>query len=403
MTEQLGANDAAQAEYDAALGLMREGSHAEAQAGLKALIARYEAAPDTVRPGLAADAMCTLACSERDNGQVEDALHTFKITSMTFGYGGTDEARYVAALADFLASKVYYEQGRPQVAHAMLDNMTVRILLEEHPKFRALFDEAMAQKAALERIHGFKDGVGIEMDRFDIGRDDRMFDPLKPVADLDPVEPVETPPPAVPALFDPPETVAVAAPETADDDYRYEKIESKFETAPHSWQLAPDGLVVTRAGQAFTIPYAQVTRVTLRFAPTRFKKRRYTVRVLARSGAGAEIDNMSFAGIGNFEDRSFKYALLVHGLSQKLFAAGSTCEVVGGVSWPYYAFAVGVSGFVLAIVLLTILIGGPILILIKVAVIVAYLPTLWRWIKRNRPARGTLTALPTGTLPPLIA
>ena len=207
----------------------------------------------------------------------------------------------------------------------------------------------------------------------------------------------------MPALFDPPEPVAVAAPETADDDYRYEKIESKFETAPHSWQLAPDGLVVTRAGQAFTIPYAQVTRVTLRFAPTRFKKRRYTVRVLARSGAGAEIDNMSFAGIGNFEDRSFKYALLVHGLSQKLFAAGSTCEVVGGVSWPYYAFAVGVSGFVLAIVLLTILIGGPILILIKVAVIVAYLPTLWRWIKRNRPARGTLTALPTGTLPPLIA
>ena len=85
------------------------------------------------------------------------------------------------------------------------------------------------------------------------------------------------------------------------------------------------------------------------------------------------------------------------------WAVGSACAVAGGVSWPYYAVSVGVSGFVLAIVLLTILVGGPILILIKVAVMVAYLPTLWRWIKRNRPARGTLTALPPGTVPPLIA
>ncbi len=403
MTEHVAETDAAQAEYDAAVALMSEGSHREAQGTLNALIARYQAAPDTIRQGLAADAMCTLACSERDNGQIDDALHTFMQTSMTFAHDATEEAKYIAAMADFLASKLYYEQGRPQVAHALLDHMTVRILMEDHPKTRALFNEAMAQKAALERIHGFEDGVGIGMDRFDIGRDDRMFDPLKPVADLDPVEPVTTSPPAVPALFDPPEPVVVAAHVVDDEDYRYEKIESKFEAAPHSWQLAPDGLLVTRAGQAFTIPYSHITRLTLRFAPTRRKPRRYTVRVQAGSGAGAEIDNMSFAGIGNFEDRSFKYALLVHGLSQKLSAAGSACEVVGGVSWPYYLFAAGAGVFGLLIVLLTFLIGGPILILIKVALIAVYLPRMVRWIKRNQPAQGTLTALPPGTVPPLIA
>ena len=206
----------------------------------------------------------------------------------------------------------------------------------------------------------------------------------------------------MPALFEPPEPAVVGL-DAEVEDYRYEKIETKFETAPHSWQLARGGLVVTRAGQSREIAYSQVTRLTLRFAPTRFKKRRYTMHVQARDGANVEIDNMSFTGIGNFEDRSFKYALLVPGLSQKLSAAGSACAVAGRVSWPYYAVSVGVSGFVLAIVLLTILVGGPILILIKVAVMVAYLPTLWRWIKRNRPVRGTLTALPPGTVPPLIA
>ena len=221
--------------------------------------------------------------------------------------------------------------------------------------------------------------------------------------ELEPVEPAATPIlPAVPALFEPPEP-AVVRPDAEVEDYRYEKIESKFETAPHSWQLAPGGLVVSRAGQAREIPYAQVTRLTLRFAPTRFKKRRYTVRVEARGASSVEIDNMSFVGIGKFEDRSFRYALLVHALNQKLAAAGSACEVLGGVSWAYYAFAVGVAGFVLAVVLLTLLAGGPILILVKVAVMVACLPTLWRWLKRNRPARGTLTALPPGTVPPLIA
>ena len=48
MTEQPVATDAAQADYDAAPGLMRAGEHGEAQAKLKALIAQYEAAPDTI-------------------------------------------------------------------------------------------------------------------------------------------------------------------------------------------------------------------------------------------------------------------------------------------------------------------------------------------------------------------
>ena len=200
MTDQPGAVDAEQAEYNAALALLREGFHREAQAGFKALIARYEAVPGTIRPELAADAMCTLACSERDNGQVEDALHTFMLTSLTFGYGGHEKARYVAGIADLLASKLYYEQDRPQVAHALLDNMTLRIMMESKPRFRALFDEANAQKAALERIYGFEAGVGIRMDRIDIGRDDWMFDPVKPLADgvgpnLDPVEPEQVSPP----------------------------------------------------------------------------------------------------------------------------------------------------------------------------------------------------------------
>jgi hypothetical protein len=409
MTDQADAVDADQTEYDAALDLMRAGSQHEAQVRLNALIDKYKAAPDTIRPEIAANAMCTLACSERDNGQVEDALNSFMLTSLTFGYGKNDEARYVAGIADLLASKLYCEQGRPQVAHALLDNMSLRIMMEDNPKFRELFNEAMASKNALERTNGFESGVGIGMDRIDIGRDDRLFDPVKPLADddgpdLGPIELAQTlPPPPMPVLFDTPEPPPPAPePEAADDNYRYQKIESTFKRALHAWELSADALVVTRQGQSFSIPYTQMTRLTLRFAPTRFKKRRYTMRVQARGGAGAEIDNMSFVGISNFEDRSFDYALLVHGLGLKIRHAGSACEVVGGVSWPYYLLMAAVSAFGLLVVLLTFLLGGPIGILIKLVLVVLYVPRLVRWFKFNRPAHGTPTAFPPGTVPPLV-
>ena len=100
-------------------------------------------------------------------------------------------------------------------------------------------------------------------------------------------------------------------------------------------------MVVTRQGQSFSIPYAEMTRLTLRFAPSRFKKARYTMQVRSRSGASAEIDNMSFVGIGNFEERSFDYALLVHALGLELRNCGSVGEVVGGVGWPYYLLMAG--------------------------------------------------------------
>lgn len=100
-------------------------------------------------------------------------------------------------------------------------------------------------------------------------------------------------------------------------------------------------MVVMRQGHSFSIRYAEMTRLTLRFAPSRFKKGRYTMQVRSRSGASAEIDNMSFVGIGNFEERNFDYALLVHALGLELRNCGSVGEVVGGVGWPYYLLMAG--------------------------------------------------------------
>lgn len=388
MTHQNESPDADQEDYNAALGLMQEGLHRAAQNKLQALIDRYHAAPDTIRPGLAADAMCTLAVSQRENGDFEDALQTFKQTSMLFAHNTTDEAKYVAGMADLLAARLYYEQGRPQDSHLLLDHMSLRIMMEEHPKFRALFDEAMSQKNALERQHGFESGAGIRLDRFDIGRDDPPPVSPTPLVEPPPIERTATPPP-LPT-------------ESGDPGYFYQKIESKFEATPHSWQLAPGGLVVTRYGNAVEFPYPQITRLSLRFAPTKLKKHRYTVCVTHQNGASAEIDNMSFRGLGDFEDLSFKYAILVHGLSQKLAAAGAPCEVHGGVSWLWYLLTLGLSAIILMVLLMIVLLGGPILILIKVLLIALYIPTMYRWLKHNRPRQGTLTLLPDGTVPPLI-
>jgi hypothetical protein len=290
MTQQNEYPDAEQQEYTAALELMQEGLHRAAQNKLQALIDRYHAAPDTIRLGLAADAMRTLAVSQRDNGEIDDALETFRQTSILFAHNTTEQT--------------------------------------------------------------------------------------------------STPPPI---------------PSEADDaGYFYQKIESKFEATPHSWQLAPGGLVVTRYGQAVEFPYPLITQLVLCFAPTKLKTNRYTVRVTHQNGASAEIDNMHFRGFGDFEDLSFKYAILVHGLSQKLAAAGAPCEVHGGVSWLRYLLTLGLSAVILLVMLIVVVMGGPILILIKIVLIALYFPTMYRWLKLNRPRQGTLKHLPDGTVPPLI-
>lgn len=381
MADETDVPDAAQGEYDAALALMREGDHPSAQAKLKALFERYRAAPDTIRQGLAADAMCTLAVSHREEGQFEDAVDSFKQTSMLFAYNATDDARYVAAMADLLAAKLYYEQGHPQVAHQLLDNMSLRIMMEEGQQFRGLFDEAIRQKDALEAQNGFESGAGIRMERFDIGGDV--------------------------SLSDVPTTEIAAGSDTDGPGYRYEKIESKFEAAPHSWQLGPEALMITRSGQLREIPYDQISRLALRYAPSRLKANRYAASLRTRSGAGADIDSYSYASIGIFEDKSFEYALLIHGLGLKINAVSpptprSTCDVRGGVSWPRYVASLGLGGFAYLMVLLTLVVGGPVFIILKVAGIVYYTPRMIRWIKRNRPRIGTPTALPPGSVPPLV-
>lgn len=342
--------------YDAAVSAMRDGDHGAAQAILRDLLRDWQADPAAIPSALAADVLTTLAVSHRECGEVADALDHFAQASARFAHDPDPDARRLAALADLLAARLTYEQGDPQAAHALLDGMTMRIMMEEAPPFRALFDEGMGQMHAIANLHDIAD----------------------------------------------------TTPARAGDDapFRYEKIESLTEPTPHAWELADDALVVTRGGAQHRLPYGEIARLTLRFAPTRQKPRRYTAEVRTRSGAAFAIDSCSFEGLGQFEDRSFKYALLVRGLGLRLRDAAAAnpaqaAEVVGGVSLLRYAAALLIGGFVALVVLLTLFAGGPLIVLVKLALIAVATPRLIRWLRHNRPRKGTFTDFPSGTVPPL--
>ncbi|MDF8332723.1 hypothetical protein [Novosphingobium cyanobacteriorum] len=348
--------------YDAAVSAMHDGDHGAAQAILRDLFRDWQADPVAMPSALAADILTTLAVSQRESGDTGDALETFAQVPALFAHDADPDARRLAALADLLAARLTYEQGDPQSTHALLDGMTMRTMMEDSPSIRALFDEGMAQMRAIERTHDLPETT--------------------------PAAPAET------------------GPEPDAPPFKYEKVESLVEPRPHSWELGDFSLFITRGATQHSLPYGEIARLTLRFAPSWQKPRRYTAEVRTRSGATFGIDSCSFQGVGQFEDRSFNYALLVRGLALRLRDAATAtpaqaAEIVGGVSPLRYAASVLIGGFVALVVLLTLFVGGPLIVLVKLALIVVAIPRLFRWLRHNRPRKGTFTELPPGTVPPL--
>jgi hypothetical protein len=174
--------------------------------------------------------------------------------------------------------------------------------------------------------------------------------------------------------------------------------------APRSYQLTDDALTWQDDGKPLDgVFFDQIAEVRLSYSPTRVVTRRYRTQVILRAGGMVELYNMSYRGFADFEDRSEAYAAFVAEFHRRLAAKGKDVRYHAGNTAFGYAAILATTAFTflgLAFLLLLLPIAAlPGIIIVKLVIIAAFVPTLLRYLRRARPMTYAPLAIPPEMMP----
>jgi hypothetical protein len=172
------------------------------------------------------------------------------------------------------------------------------------------------------------------------------------------------------------------------------------------FRLAPDALLWNDAhGQPLgRVPFADITELRLRHAPSRLARHRFLAVLRVRDGPPVRIANQHWAGMLNFEDRSASYTPFVQALRTALARAQPALPVHCGVApwrWALDAALAACGALLLAWMLWRAVETGPVwLALLSAAVVAGSVPWVAGHLWRNRPlALAVSDEVPARVLP----
>ena len=167
--------------------------------------------------------------------------------------------------------------------------------------------------------------------------------------------------------------------------------------------LVPWGLDRIEKGGPARFPYRAIKELRLTFEPVQPDDTRHKCEVKLTNGERTGIYSVHFSGMNSFEDRAATYVPLVHGLVARVAAANPDCRFWSGKPALAYWFQIGlILVLVLALVgVITFLTGFNFsdLALVKLAVIVAFIPVMILYVRKNKPRRFDPAAVPEDALP----
>ncbi|MBA3069741.1 MAG: hypothetical protein FP825_14825 [Hyphomonas sp.] len=151
-------------------------------------------------------------------------------------------------------------------------------------------------------------------------------------------------------------------------------------------QIAPDGTLV------LTVPYRNVRKVRLAFAPGRFQTTRFLMDLRGETSR-LILTNMHFEGFGRFEDRTETFFPLVREVVAGVAAANPAAQFSAGEEPLLYGLMLGLnvaafSMLALLILYLPIVPGNVSLsAMVKLGIVIFTLPLLLSWAVNARPRR----------------
>lgn len=179
-----------------------------------------------------------------------------------------------------------------------------------------------------------------------------------------------------------------------------------FEKEAWQWTLDDDRLIERApSGQSRRLFLKNVVCVRIAFAPTRYKSNRHTFAIVWKNGSRVEMENYTTKSFANFEDQSKIYTPFVKEVIKCIAEYSPDAILHMGVTPFRYALSIAVmvlSMLVLASVILLIPITPgiwPVTVIIKLALMVLAIPTIFRWAIRSRPNQTSIQFMPPGALP----
>ena len=170
------------------------------------------------------------------------------------------------------------------------------------------------------------------------------------------------------------------------------------------WKLRGDRLLREDGkGPPRAVTLGDVKAVQMEFAPTRPERNRYRCRITLSNATRLELLNRTYRGVYDFADTSTEYNEFMRALHAGLARHSPGCQFVAGASGASYAVNIAVLLLVLAVVIGAIgffLVAGMLwVVLIKMVLIVFYLPSAIKWVKSNKPKQYRPSAIPKDMLP----
>jgi hypothetical protein len=162
-------------------------------------------------------------------------------------------------------------------------------------------------------------------------------------------------------------------------------------TKPWTFTLSNDAMSYQEEGGPVTmIAYSQIKQIKPRFDPTRVQLNRYVLEVLLNNGRTYKIASMTYEGISNFKDQAEQYRDFVKAFHQRLANANSTVTFKKGISGLGYVASISVLVFLIFLLIIAVafILTGTVnvIILAKLIFLIFGIPTLIRYIRRNKPA-----------------
>jgi hypothetical protein len=150
-------------------------------------------------------------------------------------------------------------------------------------------------------------------------------------------------------------------------------------------------------------PYAEIASIRLSYRPMSLQARRFRADIARRGGGRIAIVSTSWQTVSLMTPQDQGFRAFITGLHRRMQAAGSKASLSGGIGMASYAAAVAML-VLLAIAMIGLLLRAlatgeftGALFLVGIAIWFAW--TIGGFVKRNRPRRYSLDALPEELLP----
>ena len=182
------------------------------------------------------------------------------------------------------------------------------------------------------------------------------------------------------------------------------RIKAHAFVGPRTYRLTDDALTWEDDGKPLDgVFYDDIAEVRLAYFPTRAATNRYRARIVFRRGGMVQIFNTDYRGFLDFHEQNAGYVAFIAELHRRLAARGKDVVYRLGNSPAAYLGNILLTIFIFAMIAFAffffVAVGIGWVAVVKLVVVLAFVPVLIRYLQRARPGTYDPLKLPAAALP----